>query len=184
PSLRAIVAVDAHPPKQTMATTATSRRMTLDLYPGAHGRREGQNVYACGSRAPSVWLTALPVGGASNTSVVGAPSSVNTWRQAPQGVATGSATTATARIRFAPAATAAATALRSAQTVRPYDAFSTLQPACTRPRSSSTAAPTRNFEYGACARSRTARAAARSFFRCAGVVTSAARPPRRRSACP
>ena len=44
--------------------------------------------------------------------------------------------TATARIRFAPAATAAATALRSAQTVRPYDAFSTLQPTWMRPRSS------------------------------------------------
>ena len=38
-------------------------------------------------------------------------------------------TIATARTDLAPAATAAATALRSAQIVSPYDAFSTLQPA-------------------------------------------------------
>jgi hypothetical protein len=45
-------------------------------------------------------------------------------------------------MRLAPAATAAAMAFRSAHTVSPYDAFSTLQPAWVRPFSSSAAAPT------------------------------------------
>jgi len=58
-------------------------------------------------------------------------------------------TTATATIRFSPAATAAATAARSAQSDNPYDAFSTLQPENTFPPFVSTAAPTRNLEYGA-----------------------------------
>ncbi len=56
-----------------------------------------------------------------STSVSAPPSSAITWRQAPQGEAGGRAplATATTRIRRAPAATAAATALRSAQTVSP-----------------------------------------------------------------
>ena len=45
-----------------------------------------------------------------------------------------------------PAATAAKTAVRSAQLVSPYDAFSTLQPAKSWPSSANTAAPTGNFE--------------------------------------
>jgi hypothetical protein len=55
--------------------------------------------------------------------------SASTWRQAPHGV-TGAPSTATTmrRKRRTPALTAAPTATRSAQTVRPYDAFSTLQP--------------------------------------------------------
>lgn len=63
-------------------------------------------------------------------------------------------------MRRLPATTAAATALRSAQTDNGYELFSTLQPAKMRP-SASTAAPTRKREYGAQALRR-ARAAARS----------------------
>ena len=65
--------------------------------------------------------SAPPAGPASRISVSGPPSSASTWRQAPQGDAAGTAvvTTATAWMRRAPAATAAATAFRSAQTVRP-----------------------------------------------------------------
>jgi len=51
-------------------------------------------------------------------------------------------------MRVAPAATAMATALRSAQTPRGNELFSTLQAAWIRP-AASTAAPTGNFEYGA-----------------------------------
>ena len=62
-----------------------------------------------------------PFAPASSTSVSASPSSAITWRQAPQGEAGGEApdATATARMRRAPAATAAAIALRSAQTVSP-----------------------------------------------------------------
>jgi hypothetical protein len=51
-------------------------------------------------------------------------------------------------MRASPAATAAATAFRSAQTQRGNELFSTLQPVKMRPRAS-TAAPTGNREYGA-----------------------------------
>jgi len=47
--------------------------------------------------------------------------------------------------------TAEKIAVRSAQFVIPYDAFSTLQPAKILPLEVSIAAPTRNLEYGACA---------------------------------
>ena len=46
------------------------------------------------------------------------------------------------------AKTMAAAALRSAQTVSPYETFSTLQPACTAPPSVKIAAPTRKPLYG------------------------------------
>jgi hypothetical protein len=55
---------------------------------------------------------------------------------------------ATASTRFSPAATAMATALRSAQIDSGYALFSTLQAAKTRPPAS-TAAPTWKPEYGA-----------------------------------
>ena len=57
-----------------------------------------------------------------------------------------------------PAATAVLNATRSAQIVRPYEACSTLQPLMISPDSVSKAAPTRNFEYGACACARAAHA--------------------------
>src|SRR5689334_6962383 len=58
-----------------------------------------------------------------------------------------------------PSESALRSATRSAQTVRPYDAFSTLQPPKTRPARVRSAAPTLKPEYGAMARSRAARAA-------------------------
>jgi hypothetical protein len=57
-------------------------------------------------------------------------------------------TIATASIRVAPAATAIATALRSAQTQSGNETFSTLHAAKIRPPAS-TAAPTAKREYGA-----------------------------------
>jgi hypothetical protein len=57
-------------------------------------------------------------------------------------------TTAIASIRRAPCETAAATAFRSAQTLRGYALFSTFTAVYTRPLAS-TAAPTANPEYGA-----------------------------------
>src|SRR5581483_3942111 len=56
-------------------------------------------------------------------------------------------------------ATAAKMAVRSAQLVSPYDAFSTLQPAMISPVLVSTAAPTWKLEYGAYACFVAARAA-------------------------
>ena len=69
----------------------------------------------------------LPAVSATIT-VISGPNSASTWRHAPHGVTPFSVTTATASNRRAPSATAWATALRSAQIVSPYDAFSTLQP--------------------------------------------------------
>jgi hypothetical protein len=65
---------------------------------------------------------------------------------------------ATADILRDPVAMAEKIATRSAHIVKPYDAFSTLTPVKTFPRSSRTAAATGNREYGAYAKSRWARA--------------------------
>src|SRR6266705_6396491 len=76
------------------------------------------------------------------------PNSASSWRQAPHGDAGGSTSVATTRrVNWrAPAATAAPSAIRSAQMVSPYDALSTFVPTNTRPSAASSAAPTRNFE--------------------------------------
>lgn len=71
--------------------------------------------------------------------------SASTWRQMPQGdPATGPAVTTThATGSRSPAVTMAAMADRSAHSVAPKVAFSTLQPAWIRPDRVSKAAPTR-----------------------------------------
>jgi hypothetical protein len=51
--------------------------------------------------------------------------------------------------------------VHSAQSVSPYEAFSTLQPVITRPSSQSAATPTESREYGAYADPAAATAAAR-----------------------
>src|SRR5687767_4018807 len=61
-----------------------------------------------------------------------------------------------------PSDKAFSSATRSAQTVRPYEAFSTLQPPYTRPSAVISAAPTLKPEYGATACSRACRAAVTS----------------------
>ena len=65
--------------------------------------------------------------------IIGLPTRENsamTWRHAPQGLQSFGADvdTATATISMCPAETALKIAIRSAQTVRPNDAFSMLQP--------------------------------------------------------
>src|SRR5467141_267561 len=75
------------------------------------------------------------------------------WRQAPQGGVnvSVSVTTEMASKPRSPSLMALKMAMRSSQTVRPYVAFSTLQPPKIRPEVARSAAPTRKFEYGACA---------------------------------
>src|SRR5262245_60710959 len=76
--------------------------------------------------------------------------STSTCRQAPHGEWPPGVATAIATQFFdSPAATALTTADRSAQIVRPYEAFSTLQPVKILPEAVNSAAPTLNFEYGA-----------------------------------
>src|ERR1043165_7757490 len=89
------------------------------------------------------------------------PNSHRICRQAPHGGvgAFVSATTAMRENRRSPSEIALTMATRSAQIVRPYVAFSTLQPVMIRPSGVWRAAPTLNPEYGACAFSRTLRAA-------------------------
>ena len=58
----------------------------------------------------------------------------------------------------------------SAQRVMPYEAFSTLQPVMIRPSSTSAAAPTLNFEYGAYAFLATAKAVLLSNAQSIGLV--------------
>jgi hypothetical protein len=116
----------------------------------SHEEDAFRNLKAFGSRLPKetvcrgigFWSVAMCTGVSSQAN------SASTCRQAPQGNAgvLPSATTAIAARRLAPAAMAADTALRSAQMVRPYEAFSTLHPVKTLPSSEATAAPTRNSE--------------------------------------
>src|SRR5712692_8365710 len=75
------------------------------------------------------------------------------WRQAPQGGVSVSVSVITemALKPRSPSLMALKMATRSAQTVRPYVAFSTLQPPKILPEVARSAAPTRKFEYGACA---------------------------------
>src|SRR5262249_12626479 len=70
------------------------------------------------------------------------------WRQAPQGGVSESVsvTTAMASKPRSPSLMALKMATRSAQTVRPYVAFSTLQPPKILPEVARRAAPTRKFE--------------------------------------
>src|SRR5262245_61001626 len=67
-------------------------------------------------------------------------------------------------------------ATRSAQTVSPYVAFSTLQPVTIVPSSVSSAAPTLKCEYGATACSRARRAAATSAARAASTRDERSEP--------
>jgi hypothetical protein len=92
----------------------------------------------------------LPSALANATGMSPLANSASTWRHPPHGAAGFPAppTIATASMRRSPAATAIATAFRSAQTESGYALFSTLQAANTRPPAS-TAAPTGNREYGA-----------------------------------
>src|SRR5690606_19721934 len=113
---------------------------------------------------------------AAERTVAWGASSARTWRHAPQG-ATGSGpsvTSASATRPRIPRATAENTATRSAQTVRPYEAFSTLHPVATAPSTESTAAPTRNREYGAYATRSAARASStrRSYSRSRSMVVA------------
>ena len=107
----------------------------------------GQNLNRIGNNALNeVALPGdLPLESINQTGASSA-NSAKTCRQAPHGVTALSETITTEPIVLPPAATIAATAFRSAQTVKPYDPHSTLQPTWTRPASSTRAAPTRNFE--------------------------------------
>src|SRR5882762_7674479 len=83
------------------------------------------------------------------------------WRHAPQGGVSVSVSVTTAMVSKprSPSLIALKMAMRSAQTVRPYVAFSTLQAPKILPEVARRAAPTRKFEYGACAFSRACLAA-------------------------
>src|SRR6266508_4563419 len=95
------------------------------------------------------------------------PNSHGPWRPPPHGGVgrSASVTTATQSIRRSPAAIAAATAFRSAQTDTGQAAFSTFTPVKTRPPARM-AAPTWNSLYGAYALVRTSAAAATSSWIC------------------
>lgn len=85
-----------------------------------------------------------------HTGASAAMNSPSTCRHAPHGTELPRRlVVAHAPRRRSPAATAATTALRSAQIVSPYDAFSTFTPVNTRPDAPSTAAATGKREYGA-----------------------------------
>ena len=113
---------------RSAAGESPARRRRHRAAPARPGQRDRREVTAWrrrkawGKSAPKRSSRAAPVGPASRIGTSSPANSARTWRQAPQGVAGGRrrrVTIATARIDFAPAATAAATALRSAQTVRP-----------------------------------------------------------------
>jgi hypothetical protein len=116
--------------------------------PSAALRSEAPN--ALGKSSPTVVVTRFPAGVAYVTGTAWEANSASTCLHPPHG-GVGRAsppTMAIASIRRAPPAIAAATALRSAQTLSGNELFSTFAAAYTSP-SASTAAPTRNPEYGA-----------------------------------
>src|SRR5712692_2709276 len=100
-----------------------------------------------------IWkISVLPLRLARITGTSPQNSQIN-WRQAPQGGVnvSVSVTTEMASNPRSPSLIALKIATRSAQTVRPYVAFSTLQPPKILPEVARSAAPTRKLEYGACA---------------------------------
>src|SRR5262245_38429689 len=107
------------------------------------------------------------------------PASHSSWRQRPHGVSGSPVAPSThtkATSRPPPDPCNADTRPHSAHNVRPYDAFSTLQPVTTRPSSTSAAAPTCKREYGAYARAATSRAAARSRSHPRALTAASPRP--------
>src|SRR4029077_1104067 len=105
-------------------------------------------------------ISVLPLRLAMITGTSPQNSQIN-WRQAPHGgvSASVSVTTEIASNPRSPSLIALKMAMRSAQTVRPYVAFSTLHPPKILPEVARSAAPTRKLEYGACAFSLACRAA-------------------------
>lgn len=103
--------------------------------------------------------------------------SQSNWRQGPHGgvgLAVSAATAIMTKSRW-PSESAFSSATRSAQTVSPYEAFSTLQPVYVVPSAESNAAPTLNREYGAAANALAERAAATRLRLCLAVASAAAR---------
>src|SRR5450830_1617177 len=109
-----------------------------------------------------------------STSRPGPPCSHRSCRQRPQGMSAlpWASTHAKATSRPPPLTCSADTSAHSAHRVRPYDAFSTLQPTTIRPSSTSAAAPTGKREYGAYARVMTSRAAVRRASQSISVVVN------------
>ena len=117
----------------------------------AVGRGDQRSVRSLASKASG----RTSVNGATPRTVSsrhsGPPFSHRSCRHRPHGIR-GSpclSTHTTATKRPPPLACRAETRPHSAHKARPYDAFSTLQPTTTRPSSTSPAAPTWKFEYGA-----------------------------------
>src|SRR5690606_13268870 len=118
--------------RSASSEAAVSRRGKMN----ASGRRTDSDQTLRASPAPR-----------DTTSSAG-ENSASAWRQNPHGgTGSGDPVTRTSRLnRRSPAATAAPSAARSAQSVTGYDAFSTLQPAQTPPDRAASAAPTRHPE--------------------------------------
>src|SRR5579864_6379895 len=114
-----------------------------------------------GKRADMRWRSTWPFKFARITSA-SPQNSHRIWRHDPHGgvSASVSVTTATASNPRSPSEIALKMATRSAHSVNPYVAFSTLQPLNILPDLARTAAPTRKLEYGAWACSRAVLAAA------------------------
>src|SRR5712664_3172669 len=140
---------------ETRATACRERdlriqfRFSIFTFPSSY-RLEESNGFGNNSR---IGMTSvLPFKFARITGTSPQNSQIS-WRHAPQGgvSVSVSVTTAIASKPRSPSLIALKMAMRSAQTVRPYVAFSTLQPPKILPEVARSAAPTRKFEYGACA---------------------------------
>ena len=116
----------------------------MNQFPKSAGRK------APGSMSSERTFSTSPFRFVRIMSISGPQSSAMTCRQAPHGEhgLSVSATTAMAVNSFTPSETALKMAVRSAQFVIGYAAFSILQPWKTRPSFERRAAPTANFEYG------------------------------------
>src|SRR5690606_27965432 len=115
-----------------------------DVHHDTLDRSSGPNAYG---RISAIRLGPSTV----STSSSAPPNSHSSWRQRPHGMSSSPwpSTQVKATSRPPPEACSADTSPHSAHNPSPYEAFSTLQPVTTRPSSTSAAAPTGNFEYGA-----------------------------------
>ena len=127
----------------TRAIVSTERS---SAYRGGVPKASGPK--ASGRSSPSVVLSRTPSGPQRWTRVAAAANSFSCWRHRPHGGQSSapSVRMTTSTISRSPAVTMAAMAALSAHSVRPYDAFSTLVPACSPPLAVRRQAPTRKRE--------------------------------------
>jgi CNT family concentrative nucleoside transporter len=115
-------------PTPTSTRPETMQRSTDPVHTAAHQAPSGGNRKPAGKSSVNEVSRVCPELASINQIFRSSQNSANTWRHAPQGTTPPAETMASDTNDLAPWHTADAMATRSAQTVSPNDAFSTLHP--------------------------------------------------------